>query len=114
MEENFGEEFGLKKSIYERVNKRLDMASDLRLYRVLNNWYDCLLSLSSDVEYLFNSDEKKKNFGIQKLLDPLHTQYTILLARGTLHRFQEWAKFYGLLQYYEIFLRGVCKRVGIL
>lgn len=107
-------EFNLALSTLERVNYLLTAGSMYSQKRLLHEWYDTLLTLLKDLDYLFDDGEEKINREFQEKLNPLDQQYLRFQSTEKLHKFEKFGYFAELLKRYEKFLRQGLNRRDML
>ena len=77
--------------------------------RELHKWYDSLLILMREVEYMYKEDEGKINDEYQRLINAIDQDYEYYRGKNRLERFKKFGYLYELLRYYERFIRVTLK-----
>lgn len=110
MEDSFSledkSEFNIALATLMRVNAILNMTSICTQKKQLNEWFNWLLSLEKEVDYMFNKEEETENKELNNELIKLSNQY---ILKKKEKGYESYGLFYMKLKSYERFLRTCFK-----
>lgn len=98
-------EFNMGLAILKRVDNLLTASTLYSQQRELHKWYDSLLSLMKEIEYMFNKEESKINKEYQKRINAIDQDYELYRSKNKSLKFKRFGYLYELLVSYEKFLR---------
>ncbi len=103
-------EFNMALATAETIRQMLTAAALYSQQRELHKWYDSLLVLMREIEYLFDKEETKINNEYQKKINKIDQDYELYRSKGKSLKFKKFGYLYELLRYYEKFLRKALNR----
>ncbi len=107
-------EFNMALATSETIRQMLTAAALYSQQRELHKWYDSLLVLMKEIEYLFDKDEVKINNEYQKRINKIDQDYELYRSKNKSIKFEKFGYLYELLRYYEKFLRSSLNRRDML
>ncbi len=102
-------EFNTALATAETIRHMLTASALYSQKRELHKWYDSLLILMREVEYMYKEDEGKINDEYQRLINAIDQDYEYYRGKNRLERFKKFGYLYELLRYYERFIRVTLK-----
>ncbi len=98
-------EFNMALATAETIRQMLTASALYSQQRELHKWYDSLLSLMKEVEYMFRGTEAQINNEYQKRINAIDQDYEYYRSKGKSLKFKKFGYLYELLRCYERFLR---------
>ena len=103
-------EFNMALATAETIRQMLTASAIYSQQRELHKWYDSLLVLMKEIEYLFDKDESKINNEYQKRINKIDQDYELYRSKNKPLKFKKFGYLYELLRFYERFLRNGLNR----
>ena len=107
-------QFNMSIAVLMRIDRILSQAAFYSEQRALDNWFDSLLALSREADYLMKEDEIKTNMESINVLTKLDAEYRKFRNIKKLSRFKDFSLHYAKLSRYGTFLRNVLNKRGML
>jgi len=107
-------EFNMALATAETIRYMLTASALYSQKRELHKWYDSLLILMREVEYMFNKEELRINDEYQRRINAIDQDYEFYRSKNKLQKFKKFGYLYELLRCYERFLRKALKERDLL